>query len=237
MTAPRRPRSSSISCPPRRRNDCRPGQWLDERVLALAALEPAAQQAVRRPGCSGAGSAAAASSCSRFSPANFASASPRRSSFARWRRGRLAGDDDHRGAAHGRVDADRRVVRPSCRRERATTDLSRPYPFFLAAPLEDGPATLGDLRQWLIEWKWDGIRAQLVRRAGQVHLWSRGEELITHRFPEIAAAAIICPTAQSSTARCWPFATIGRCRSPRCSSASAGRSRSRRWREQSRSCS
>jgi DNA ligase-1 len=45
----------------------------------------------------------------------------------------------------------------------------------------------------MIEWKWDGIRAQLVRRGGQVHLWSRGEELITHRFPEIAAAATHLP--------------------------------------------
>jgi DNA ligase-1 len=40
---------------------------------------------------------------------------------------------------------------------------------------------------WLVEWKWDGIRAQLVKRAGQVWLWSRGEELVTDRFPEIAA--------------------------------------------------
>jgi DNA ligase-1 len=48
---------------------------------------------------------------------------------------------------------------------------------------------LGSRDEWIAEWKWDGIRAQLVRRAGAVHLWSRGEELITHRFPEIAAAA------------------------------------------------
>src|SRR4029078_2142172 len=50
-----------------------------------------------------------------------------------------------------------------------------------------------DLRGWLVEWKWDGIRAQLVRRAGEVHLWSRGEELITHRFPEIVAGASHLP--------------------------------------------
>ena len=53
--------------------------------------------------------------------------------------------------------------------------------------------TLGDPADWLIEWKWDGIRAQLVKRASSVHLWSRGEELITHRFPEIAAAATRLP--------------------------------------------
>ncbi|MGH9371920.1 MAG: ATP-dependent DNA ligase, partial [Vicinamibacterales bacterium] len=72
-------------------------------------------------------------------------------------------------------------------------DLSRPYPFFLASPLEEDPATLGDPSAWVLEWKWDGIRAQLVRRGGVVHLWSRGEELITRRFPEIAAAATHLP--------------------------------------------
>jgi DNA ligase 1 len=77
--------------------------------------------------------------------------------------------------------------------ETTNTDLSRPYPFYLAAPLQDDPTTLGDVRGWLVEWKWDGIRAQLVRRAGDVHLWSRGEELITHRFPEIVAAASHLP--------------------------------------------
>jgi DNA ligase 1 len=77
--------------------------------------------------------------------------------------------------------------------ETTTTDLSRPYPFYLAAPLQDAPESLGDIRDWIAEWKWDGIRAQLVRRAGAVHLWSRGEELITHRFPEIVAAASHLP--------------------------------------------
>jgi DNA ligase 1 len=73
--------------------------------------------------------------------------------------------------------------------ERTDDDRSRPYPFFLASPLEDSVEALGPRDEWMAEWKWDGIRAQLVRRAGAVHLWSRGEELITHRFPEIAAAA------------------------------------------------
>jgi ATP-dependent DNA ligase len=78
-------------------------------------------------------------------------------------------------------------------REATDTDLSRPYPFYLASPLEDSPEALGDVGQWLAEWKWDGIRAQLVRRGGQIHLWSRGEELITKRFPEIIAAASHLP--------------------------------------------
>ena len=67
------------------------------------------------------------------------------------------------------------------------SDLGLPYPFFLAHPLQSDPATLGAPSDWLIEWKWDGIRAQLVKRGGRVWLWSRGEDLITDRFPELAA--------------------------------------------------
>ncbi len=66
--------------------------------------------------------------------------------------------------------------------------LSRPYPFFLAYPLEDEPETLGIPGEWQAEWKWDGIRAQLVRRQGQTFVWSRGEELVTERYPELKAA-------------------------------------------------
>ena len=73
------------------------------------------------------------------------------------------------------------------------SDLGLPYPFFLAHPLQTDPATLGDPAQWLIEWKWDGIRAQLVKRGGRVWLWSRGEDLITDRFPEVAALGEALP--------------------------------------------
>lgn len=65
--------------------------------------------------------------------------------------------------------------------------LSRPYPFCLAHGLEDAPEGLGPPADWLAEWKWDGIRGQLIARGGQIFLWSRGEELMTDRFPELAA--------------------------------------------------
>jgi DNA ligase-1 len=71
--------------------------------------------------------------------------------------------------------------------------VSRPYPFFLASPLEQPVASLGAREEWLAEWKWDGIRAQLVRRQGAVFLWSRGEELLAGRFPELEAAATHLP--------------------------------------------
>jgi DNA ligase-1 len=66
----------------------------------------------------------------------------------------------------------------------------QPYPFFLAHALQLAPDTLGPVADWLVEWKYDGIRAQLVRRSGQSWLWSRGEDLITDRFPEISAVAL-----------------------------------------------
>src|SRR5262249_40422528 len=62
-----------------------------------------------------------------------------------------------------------------------------PYPFCLAHPLEGGVEELGPIEEWHVEWKWDGIRSQLIRRAGSTFLWSRGEELVTDRFPEISA--------------------------------------------------
>ena len=72
-------------------------------------------------------------------------------------------------------------------------DVSRPYPFYLAYPLEQAPAELGDPGEWVVEWKWDGIRAQLIRRTGRTFLWSRGDELLSGRFPEVEEAAALLP--------------------------------------------
>jgi DNA ligase-1 len=82
----------------------------------------------------------------------------------------------------------------------------QPYPFFLAHALAGEPAEQGTLADWLVEWKYDGIRAQLVKRAGQVWLWSRGEELVTDRFPEVAASAAHWPdgTVVDGELLVWP---------------------------------
>lgn len=76
-------------------------------------------------------------------------------------------------------------------------DLGQPYPFFLAhslqIPTEEFAVQIGVPGNWQIEWKWDGIRAQLVKRQGQLWLWSRGEELVTDRFPELAALSTHLP--------------------------------------------
>ena len=77
--------------------------------------------------------------------------------------------------------------------ELSGSDASAPYPFYLASPLEDNVQTLGSPADWQIEWKWDGIRGQLIRRNSQCFIWSRGEELVTERFPEVVEAATWLP--------------------------------------------
>lgn len=69
------------------------------------------------------------------------------------------------------------------------TPVARPFPFHLAHQIDVGPGTLGPVSEWQAEWKWDGIRAQVIKRKDEVYMWSRGEDLITERFPEIAEAA------------------------------------------------
>ena len=63
------------------------------------------------------------------------------------------------------------------------------YPFCLAYLIIEEVSTLGDIKDFQLEWKWDGLRAQVIKRDGQVFIWSRGEELISERFPEIMTAA------------------------------------------------
>ena len=79
----------------------------------------------------------------------------------------------------------------------ADGNTGQPYPFFLAHPLDVAEtqldARLGSTGDWIVEWKYDGIRAQVVKRAGQVWIWSRGEELVTERFPEVVSAAAALP--------------------------------------------
>ena len=121
-------------------------------------------------------------------------------------------------AAHSGIDAKRIAQRmmgytdgkgtPSAARYEALIDTSdnaqsdlldagQPYPFFLAHQLDAKPqdfdARLGPVTDWMVEWKYDGIRGQIVKRAGQAWLWSRGEELVTERFPEIVALAQALP--------------------------------------------
>ncbi|MEJ6024283.1 ATP-dependent DNA ligase [Ramlibacter sp. PS4R-6] len=119
-------------------------------------------------------------------------------------------------AAHAGVDAKRVAQRmmgytdgkvvPSAQRYEALVaregaeevrDVGQPYPFFLAhqldAPVELFKPRLGPVEDWMVEWKYDGIRGQVIKREGQVWIWTRGEELATERFPEIVALAQALP--------------------------------------------
>jgi DNA ligase 1 len=87
----------------------------------------------------------------------------------------------------------------------ADADLSRPYPFFLAYPLEDTLELLGTIDSWQAEWKWDGIRCQLIRRGAQTFLWSRGEELVTERYPELATVGDALPEGTAIDGEILPF--------------------------------
>jgi ATP-dependent DNA ligase len=94
-------------------------------------------------------------------------------------------------------------------RDTRDADLSRPYPFYLAYPLEEDPTTLGDPADWVAEWKWDGIRAQLLRRAGRTFLWSRGEELLSGRFPEVEEAGALLPDGTVIDGELLPWSGAG----------------------------
>ena len=75
----------------------------------------------------------------------------------------------------------------------AGKDFSKPYPFYLAYALEAEPSTLGDINDWQAEWKWDGIRGQIIKRNNELFVWSRGEELMTDKFPEYQILKTLLP--------------------------------------------
>src|SRR5215213_9435136 len=90
--------------------------------------------------------------------------------------------------------------------EDATTiDHSKPYPFYLAYALEDEPETLGDPAEWQAEWKWDGIRGQIIKRNGELFVWSRGEELMTEKFPEYKILEQLLPEGVAIDGEILPF--------------------------------
>lgn len=77
--------------------------------------------------------------------------------------------------------------------EKRTADHSKPYPFYLAHALDTTPDALGAPEEWQAEWKWDGIRGQIIKRNDQLFIWSRGEELLTDKFPELHVLISLLP--------------------------------------------
>ncbi|MCB0631158.1 MAG: ATP-dependent DNA ligase [Saprospiraceae bacterium] len=84
-------------------------------------------------------------------------------------------------------------------------DISRPYPFYLAYQLDEPVSELGEPEQWQAEYKWDGIRGQLIVREDQLFVWSRGEELVTDKFPEYAPLAERLPNGLVLDGEILPF--------------------------------
>jgi len=84
-------------------------------------------------------------------------------------------------------------------------DDSKPYPFYLAYALEDDLTSLGEPQEWQAEWKWDGIRGQIIKRNGQLFAWSRGEELITEKFPEYQVLEQMLPDGVAIDGEVLPY--------------------------------
>lgn len=82
---------------------------------------------------------------------------------------------------------------------------SRPYPFFLAYPLEDELEDLGGIEEWAAEIKWDGIRGQVIQRGGELYIWSRGEDLVTDKFPEYLPLKTCLPDGTVLDGEILPF--------------------------------
>ncbi|PSR17952.1 ATP-dependent DNA ligase [filamentous cyanobacterium CCP3] len=82
---------------------------------------------------------------------------------------------------------------------------SQPYPFFLATSLDEAKFESEDFERWRAEWKWDGIRAQVIKRDDQVFVWSRGEDLVTAQFPEIEEMMATFPNGivMDGEILCW----------------------------------
>jgi DNA ligase-1 len=74
-----------------------------------------------------------------------------------------------------------------------SNDYSKPYPFYLAYAIEEDVHSLGEPHEWQAEWKWDGIRGQIIKRNDEIFVWSRGEELMTEKFPEYNSLKALLP--------------------------------------------
>ncbi len=184
--------------PPTRRSDLGLAHWVEERLLPLRGLSPLEQTAALRAAFDeldaderfllikliGGGFRVGVSKL-LVQRALAAHAGIDAKRMAQ----RLMGWTDARAS----VSAERFARLVAAEDEAGSGDAGQPYPFFLAHPLQAAPQTLGDPGDWLVEWKYDGIRAQIVRRAGGCWIWSRGEELVTDRFPELLAAAQALP--------------------------------------------
>jgi DNA ligase 1 len=94
--------------------------------------------------------------------------------------------------------------------ESAATDWSKPYPFYLAYAIEEPQLEelLGNPADWQAEWKWDGIRGQIIKRNNELFVWSRGEELMTEKFPEYHSLQQVLPNGIAIDGEILPYRNI-----------------------------
>ncbi|MBE8728320.1 ATP-dependent DNA ligase [Flavobacterium hungaricum] len=89
--------------------------------------------------------------------------------------------------------------------EKSSDYLSKPYPFYLAYPIEGEPENLGNPEDWSAEHKWDGIRSQTIIREDEIYVWSRGEELVTDKYPEFGSFIGVIPNGTVIDGEILPF--------------------------------
>jgi len=89
--------------------------------------------------------------------------------------------------------------------EKESDYLSKPYPFYLAYAVEEDVSDLGDVNQWSAEHKWDGIRCQVILRNDELFVWSRGEELVTDKYPEFEAFVGVVPNGTVLDGELLPY--------------------------------
>jgi len=89
--------------------------------------------------------------------------------------------------------------------EKESDYLSKPYPFYLAYAVEEDVSDLGDVNQWSVEHKWDGIRCQVILRNDELFVWSRGEELVTDKYPEFEAFVGVIPNGTVLDGELLPY--------------------------------
>jgi len=117
-------------------------------------------------------------------------------------------DQDENTIAHrlmGNWTPDTITYEELIRADNPLDDISRPYPFYLAYALEGAPEDLGSPNDWQVERKWDGIRGQLIVREDNLFVWSRGEELVTDKFPEYHPLAELLPNGTVIDGEILPF--------------------------------
>ncbi|PIB37909.1 ATP-dependent DNA ligase [Maribacter sp. 4G9] len=105
----------------------------------------------------------------------------------------------------GNWDPDKISFQQLILEENKTDYLSKPYPFYLAYALEEVPESLGDVNEWAIEHKWDGIRSQVILRNDELFVWSRGEELVTDKYPEFEQFIGVIPNGTVIDGEILPY--------------------------------